>query len=98
MSPTIPIGIPNQGSANMRISPTTMRAIATPSMQGSSPTALRLNGEDDEPLLGELAHGVLRALTRVARRLGPAVGHLVGAEGRGLVDGHAAELQLLRQP
>src|ERR687888_609642 len=44
-------------------------------------------------LLRELAHGIVRALARVARVLDAAVGHLVGAEGRGLVDGDAAEFE-----
>ena len=55
-----------------------------------------LEVEHDQALLGQLAHGVARALARVARVLDAAVGHLVGAEGRRLVDGHAAELELAR--
>ena len=50
-------------------------------------------GEYDEALLGELAHGVGRALARVAAVLDAAVGHLVGAEGRRLVDDHPAEME-----
>ena len=47
----------------------------------------------DQPLLGQLAHRVGRALAGVARVLDAAVGHLVGAEGRDLVDQDAAELE-----
>ena len=49
--------------------------------------------DDDEPLLGHLAHGVGGAFARVAGGLDAAVGHLVGAEGRRLVDDDAAELE-----
>src|SRR6266511_2476785 len=54
--------------------------------------------DDDEALLGHLAHRVVRALARVTGVLDPAVGHLIGAERRRLVHGHAAELELLRCP
>ncbi len=50
--------------------------------------------EDDETLFGHLAHRVRRPLARVPRVLDSAVRHLIGAEGRRLVDGDAAELEL----
>ena len=54
--------------------------------------------DDDDALLGQLAHRVRRSLARVARILDAAVGHLVGAERRRLVDGHAAELEARGPP
>ena len=53
--------------------------------------------DHDEAILRELAHGVGGPFARVARVLDAAVRHLVGAEGRGLVDGDAAELEPLRR-
>ena len=63
---------------------------ASPSRSGRGLSEL----EDDEALLGQLAHRVGRAFAGVAGVLDAAVRHLVGAEGRRLVDGHAAELEL----
>ena len=54
-----------------------------------------LQRENYDALLGELAHRVRGALAGVAGVLDPAVGHLVGSKRRRLVDGHAAELELL---
>ena len=56
-------------------------------------TARRLQLEDDQPFLGHLAHRPRRALAGVAGVLDTAVGHLVGAERRRLVDGDPAELE-----
>src|SRR4051795_5413141 len=53
----------------------------------------RLALEADQPLFGELADRIGRALARIARVLDPSVGHLVGPEGRDLVDHHATELE-----
>ena len=49
--------------------------------------------QGDEALLGQLEDRVGGALAGVARVLDAAVGHLVGAEGRDLVDQDAAELE-----
>ena len=49
--------------------------------------------QGDEALLGQLEHRVGRALAGVAGVLDAAVGLLVGAEGRDLVDQDAAELE-----
>ncbi len=49
--------------------------------------------QGDEALLGQLVDGVGRALAGVAGVLDAAVGLLVGAEGRHLVDQDAAELE-----
>src|SRR5690349_6988021 len=49
--------------------------------------------QGDEALLGQLVDGVGRALAGVAGVLDAAIGLLVGAEGRDLVDEDAAELE-----
>jgi hypothetical protein len=54
----------------------------------------RLELDDDEAVLGHLAHRIVRALARVPRGFRASVGHLVGAEGGRLVHGDAAELEL----
>src|SRR5437899_10693402 len=54
--------------------------------------------EDNQALLGQLTDGVVRALAGVAGVLDAAVGHLVAAEGRRLVDHHASELELAAGP
>src|SRR3954470_5518648 len=74
--------------------PPCLRTTIAPRRRASSPQA-RLKVDHDEALFGQLAHRVGRALARVAGVLDAAVGHLVGAEGRRLVDDHAAELELL---
>src|SRR5439155_26274146 len=55
-----------------------------------------LSLDDHETFLGHLADCPGRAFLRVAGRLHAAVGHLVGAERRRLVDRDAAELEALR--
>ena len=54
--------------------------------------------DDDQALLGHLAHRVVRAFLGVAAVLHAAVGHLVGAERRHLVHGDATEVELVRGP
>ena len=54
--------------------------------------------QGDEALLGQLVDGVGGAFAGVARVLDAAVGHLVGAEGRDLVDQDAAELERAARP
>ena len=49
--------------------------------------------DDDQALLGHLPHGPLRTLAGVAAVADAAVGLLVGAERRHLVDEHAAEVE-----
>src|SRR5947209_8660327 len=56
----------------------------------------KLELNHDEPLIGQLADGVCGAFPRVPGGFDAAVGHLVGAEGRRLVDRDAAELELRR--
>src|ERR671919_2614846 len=60
---------------------------------GPSSHSAYSEGEDDEALLGHLAHRVGRAFARVARSLDAPVGHLVGAESGRFVDHHAPELE-----
>src|ERR687896_1301040 len=50
--------------------------------------------DDHDAGLGHLLHRVLQALASEARLLRPAVGHLVGTEGRYVVDDDAADLDL----
>ena len=58
----------------------------------------RLSGlQNNESLFGHLADRPGGAFARVAGRLDAPVGHLVGAEGRRLVDDHAAELEPARR-
>src|SRR5438045_198021 len=99
-TPTRPTTIPTHGITNPKMSPITMSAMARPIMGAGFPgrevAKPGLEVDHDEPLIGQLAHDVGRPLTRVARVLDPAVGHLVRAERRRLVDDHAAELELLR--
>ena len=64
--------------------------------RGSAPRPGRSHLDDDEALLGHLAHRVVRALAGVAAVADAAVGHLVGAPGRHLVDQHAAEVERAR--
>src|SRR5215210_1544652 len=99
-TPTMPTAMPTQGITKPKMIPITTSAMASPIIGPSVPATPRrkLALEDDEPLLGQFADGVGGALARVARLLDAAVGHLVGAEGRRLVDGDAAELQLLGRP
>ena len=73
----------------------TAASVLTAARRASPQAGLEL--EDDEALLGQLAHRVGRPLARVAGVLDAAVGHLVGAEGRRLVDRDAAELEPLRR-
>src|SRR5207247_11368986 len=98
--PTMPRGTPAQGKMKSSTMPTTTSASATPItsslVPGGPPAKLQL--EDDDLLLGQLSHGVRGPLARVARVLAAAVRHLVGAEGRCLVDRDAAEVELLRRP
>src|SRR6476620_3100125 len=54
--------------------------------------------QHDEEGLGHRVHRVVRALAGVAAVAYAAVGHLVGAPGRDLVDEHAAEVELPRGP
>src|ERR671924_191928 len=56
----------------------------------------RLRLHDDQAGLGHLPHGVVRAFTGVAGVAHAAVGHLVGAVRRDLVDEDAAEVELAR--
>src|SRR5919198_3567809 len=96
MRPRAPIGIPTHGRKNVTMIPTTIAASATPIMGPAFPgpeTRNPLEIHDDETLFGQLAYRVRRALAGVPRRLDAAVGHLVGAEGRRLVDRHAAEVE-----
>src|SRR5439155_14022691 len=51
--------------------------------------------DDYEAFLGHLADRVARSLARVAGVLDPAVRHLVGAEGRSLLDRDPTELEPL---
>ena len=76
-----------------KMTPITISASAAPIMLASFPLRLELN--HDDALFGQLAHGVRRSFSRVARVLDPAVGHLVGSEGGGFVDGDPAELERL---
>src|SRR4051794_4940178 len=87
----IPTGIPTQGMTKRKMSPITSSASPTPIMPGAYPRRSALN--HDEALLRHLAYGPGGAFLRVARRLDSAVRHLIGAEGRGLVDDDAAELE-----
>ena len=69
-----------------------MARIRTPTRAGSA-CLHALAVEDDESLFGHLTHGVGRTLAGVAGVAQAAVGLLVGAPGRHLVDEHAAEVQ-----
>src|SRR5204862_6186578 len=70
-----------------------MRALWRSQGSGPRPAAKETSSlENDEPLLGHLADRVGGAFLRVTRSPDAAVGHLVGAERRRLVDGDAAEL------
>src|SRR5207244_7337351 len=90
-----PATIHPKGMRRPRTMPTTIRASASPIVKAGFPAGsvrkLRPQVEDDEPLLGHLTDGPGGALLRVARVLYAAVRHLVGAEGRRLVDRDAAE-------
>ena len=79
-----------RGDAFRRVgAPAEARRHAAQSTHGGG--ALEL--QDDETLFGHLAHGPGGAFAGVAGGLDAAVGHLVGAERRRLVDDHAAELE-----
>ena len=58
--------------------------------------ASTLELKDDESLFGHLPNRIRGTLARVARVLDSAVGHLVGAECRCLIDRDPAELELAR--
>src|SRR5256714_5049561 len=95
MSPTMPTTQPN-GRKKPKRTPKTISAIAIPIIALPFPGAARRKRsalDDDETLFGHLAHGPGRPLLCVARSLDSAVGHLVAAEGRRLVDENAAELE-----
>src|SRR4051794_24854091 len=53
--------------------------------------------DDDQPLLGHLAHRVVRAFLGVAAVLHAAIGHLVGSVGRHLVHDDATEVERVRR-
>src|SRR5581483_7260015 len=97
MRPTMPTGIPTQGMTKRKMIPMTTSASATP-ITGSrcpAPAVGKLPLDDDEPFFGHFVDGVGGAFLRVAGALDAAVGHLVGAEGGGFVDGDAAEVERL---
>src|SRR5262245_30914756 len=62
-----------------------------------SVTSATLELKDDETLFGHLADRVRRSFPGVPGILHPSVGHLVRPEGRRLVDGDAAEVELSRR-
>src|SRR5947208_8944450 len=84
---------------NPRTRPITTSASATPIMGPAVPPPAnpKLEVDHDDPLFGQLPHRVGRTLARVAGILHTAVGHLIGAERRRLVDRHAAELEPPRE-
>ena len=69
------------------------RRMARPARVGPTGRGPRSALQGDEALLGQLHHREGGALAGVARVLDAAVGLLVGAEGRHLVDQDAAELE-----
>src|SRR4051794_28029389 len=99
-SPTSTRAAPPHGKTKSPMIPSTTSASATPIMSGSFPgipgAKPQLELEDHDPLLRQLADGVGGALAGVAGGLHASVRHLVGAEGRCLVDGDAAEVEPLR--
>src|SRR5918996_2920123 len=66
----------------------------TTASSGSATVSEGNAGEDHDPGLGHLLHRVPEPLAAVAGVLGSAVRHLVGAEGRHVVDDHAADPDL----
>ena len=92
------VSLPRKPSRNPARSPERDPAARRVSGGGTPlPASRRLPLQRDEALLGQLEDRVGRALAGVAGVLDAAVGHLVGAEGRHLVDQDAAELERRRR-